>query len=333
MKKYSFLNCLKLYIKDHIKAFAFFLIAASIFALIPYLYHAPMEAFLYSLILSLCFGAVLFFVDFRKFCSIHSQLEAYTDTICLTLRDLPAAVNTLGRDYEQLIDSLYSQLIKTVGEAESSRNYMSDYYALWIHQIKVPISAMYLLLGESEKSSPLGIELFKIEQYVEMALSYVRMGSSSTDYVFKKYDLDNIVKHAVRKYAPLFIGKKISVDIKPTGYEILTDKKWLSFVIEQILSNSLKYTKTGTISIYGRKGTNLIIEDTGIGIASEDIKRVGEKGFTGYNGRSDKKSTGLGLYMSREVLKALSHSMDIESEVGEGTRVIIHMEHRSILEE
>ena len=144
--------------------------------------------------------------------------------------------------------------------------------------------------------------------------------------LLKQYGLDDIVRQAVRKYAPLFIAGKISLDIEDTGFTVNTDEKWLCFVIEQILSNSLKYTKAGKISIFSEAPATLVIRDTGIGIAAEDIPRLPEKGFTGYNGRLGKKSTGIGLYLCNEILSRLHHSMEIRSEVGVGTTVLLHLE-------
>lgn len=325
MNRKFLMHSFKLYIKDHRATYIFILICAGVFALVQYLYNGPMEAFAYAALLCILIGGGLFALEFQRFYVAHRKLASSIGSVSLTLDSLPTARKTLDADYDKLVRNLYDDLSETVSEAEKSQQYISDYYALWIHQIKVPISAMYLLLGENQRSSVMGIELFKIEQYVNMALSYARMESASTDFVFKEYDIDGLVKQSVRKYAPLFIAKKISVDIQPTNIRTVTDEKWLGFVIEQILSNSLKYTKTGTISIYPA-GDALVIEDTGIGIAPEDIKRIGEKGFTGYNGRGDKKSTGLGLYMSYEVLRRLSHSMDIESEVGKGTKAILHLD-------
>ena len=158
-----------------------------------------------------------------------------------------------------------------------------------------------------------------------MVLSYIRLGSNKNDFVLKEYDLDNIIRQAVRKYAPLFIRKKISLDFKPTNYKVLTDEKWLVFVIEQLLSNAIKYTNKGKISIYSLENKKLVIEDTGIGISKEDIPRIFDKGFTGYNGRTDKKATGLGLYLCKNILDKLSHKISIESEVGVKTKVILDL--------
>ena len=185
---------------------------------------------------------------------------------------------------------------------------------------------MRLLMQSGEKKEKeLDLELFKIEHYVEMVLNYLRMASDTSDLLIAEYDLDNIIKQAVRKYAKSFIYKRLSLNYIPTECRVLTDEKWLLFVIEQILSNSLKYTNKGGISIYleDREKKILVIEDTGIGIWEEDLPRVFEKGFTGYNGRTDKKSTGIGLYLCKNILKRLSHTIRIESKEGRGTRVKI----------
>lgn len=163
-------------------------------------------------------------------------------------------------------------------------------------------------------------ELFKIEQYVEMVLQYLRLNSSVNDFVLQEYELDGIVRQAVRKYAPMFIRKKLSLHYEPLQVKAVTDEKWLTFVVEQVLSNAIKYTSSGDIYIRMESGC-LVIEDTGIGILPEDLPRIFDKGYTGYNGRSDKKASGIGLYLVKKILKKLGHKILIESEPGKGTKV------------
>lgn len=318
------------YVKSKIKAIAMMCIFVSIFAIVLYLYEVSADAVIYASVLCGVIGLIYLLLDFTNFYKKLKSLRNAVANVTVSLASLPLAKNAIEQGYEDLVKELYGELNRLYMENNAARNYMQDYYAMWVHQIKVPISAMKMLLQDQSKSSPLNIQLFNIEQYVEMALSYVRLESDYTDYVIKQYDLDDIVKQAVRKYGPLFIAGKISLDIEDTGLTVNTDEKWLCFVIEQILSNSLKYTKTGRISIFCEKPDTLVIRDTGIGIAAEDIPRLTEKGFTGYNGRLGKKSTGIGLYLCNEILTRLHHSMEIRSEVGVGTTVFLHLGTREL---
>ena len=188
------------------------------------------------------------------------------------------------------------------------------------------------LQGEdSESNRELLDELQRIEQYVEMVLTYLRLDAGATDYVLKQYDLDDILRQAVRKYASQFIRKKIRLVYEPLSCKVLTDEKWFLFVIEQVLSNALKYTRSGEISITLEAPKTLCIRDTGIGIAPEDLPRIFEKGFTGYNGRSDKKASGIGLYLCRRICGRLNHEISVTSKVDEGTEVRIDL-NRKVLE-
>ncbi len=318
------------YVRSKIKAIAMMCIFVSIFAIVLYLYEVSADAVIYASVLCGVIGLIYLLLDFTNFYKKLKSLRNAAANVTVSLASLPLTKNAIEQGYEDLVKELYGELNRLYMENNAARNYMQDYYAMWVHQIKVPISAMKMLLQDQSKSSPLNIQLFNIEQYVEMALSYVRLESDYTDYVIKQYDLDDIVKQAVRKYGPLFIAGKISLDIQDTGLTVNTDEKWLCFVIEQILSNSLKYTKTGRISIFCEKPDTLVIRDTGIGIAAEDIPRLTEKGFTGYNGRLGKKSTGIGLYLCNEILTRLHHSMEIRSEVGVGTTVFLHLGTREL---
>ena len=196
---------------------------------------------------------------------------------------------------------------------------------MWVHQIKTPIAAMDMLLqAESDLDrSQLSQQLFRIREYAEMVLTYLRMEDMGADLDLHRYDLDEIVKAAVKKYSRIFIHRHLTLGYEPLATRVLTDSKWLQFVIEQVLSNALKYTRQGGVSIYLDAGypCRLVIEDTGIGIRAEDLPRVFERGFTGLNGRVDKNATGIGLYLCQRIMKKLSHDIGIESEEGKGTRV------------
>lgn len=323
------------YIRQHIKTFITFILFGIIFVVVLFLYNLPVEPVLYSAILCTIIGIIFFMVDFIHYYRKHKLLYQLQNQIALSIDDLPQAKSFLEKDYQELIKILFADKTSLVSEADAARNDLIDYYTLWVHQIKTPISAMRLLL-QSEENAPnleLSLELFKIEQYVEMVLQYLRINSYSSDLIIKKYDLDGIVRQAVRKYAKMFIGHKITLNYAELNCQVLTDEKWLVFVIEQLLSNALKYTKEGSISIYMESKDNktLVIEDTGIGIAPEDLPRVFEKGYTGYNGHADKKSTGIGLYLCKRIVKNLSHTIEIESQVGKGTKVKISLDHINIL--
>ena len=323
----QFFSVIRGYIKQNIKVIFLFIVFALVFGIVFSLYDLEIEAIYYSVMLCSFIGLIYICINFINYYKKHIQLYKLQNEISISLENLPSPKTLMEEDYTNLILNLNKEYKNYISKSDIAKSDMIDYYTMWVHQIKTPISAMKLLIqtSESEISSDLSSELFKIEQYVEMVLSYIRLGSNENDFVIKEYDLDNIVRQAIRKYAPLFIRKKINLDFQPTTYKVLTDEKWLVFVIEQLLSNAIKYTNKGKISIYPLEDKKLVIEDTGIGISQEDIPRIFDKGFTGYNGRTDKKATGLGLYLCKNILDKLSHKISIESEVGVKTKVILDL--------
>ena len=293
--------------------------------LILWLYGLPGEAIAYLLCLC-CIGtsfwAVLSFVRFwRK----HKILRKMEEAIFVTAEDLPETTTLIEEDYQHLIQRLVRENRQRQAAADSMLEDLTSYYTLWVHQIKTPIAAMDLLLQAGpDRATEMEIELQKIAQYVDMVLQYLRLDSTDKDLVLQRCQLDAVVRQTVRKYAKLFILKKIQLVFQETKWEVLSDEKWLCFLLEQLLSNALKYTpEGGKISIFLEGETNLVIADTGIGIAPEDLPRVFEKGFTGNNGRMDKKATGIGLYLCRRVTNLLGHTISIASEPGVGTQVLL----------
>ena len=223
------------------------------------------------------------------------------------------------------LDEREAEIYQKKSDAENRYNDLVDYYTLWVHQIKTPIAASKLLVSEvtdRQLKQQLEQEIFKIDSYTNLVLQYLRLESFHDDLVLKKENVEDLVKEVIRKYAIFFIQKGLSIDLHDLDRRIVTDKKWLLIVIEQILSNSLKYTNEGGVEIY-MDGSDLCIKDTGIGIKNSDRLRVFERGFSGYNGRITQQSSGLGLYLTQKISQELGHQIRIESELGQGTTVRI----------
>ena len=291
-----------------------------VFAAVFSLYDLPLEAIGYAAALCFALGAGVFVLGFCRFRSRHRELLQLMKRTGEPVLPLPPAADLLEEDYQTLLTAVAAQRTRLLARERDKLEDMTDYYTLWAHQIKTPIAAASLLLQENPPPrEPLEAELLKISQYVDMVLGYLRLDSDTTDYLFQDTDLNALVRQAVRKFARLFILKHITPDFQELHRTVLTDGKWLSFVVEQLLSNALKYTPAGgTVRIYG-DGETLVIADTGIGIREEDLPRIFEKGFTGYNGRAGQKSTGIGLYLCRRVSEQLNHDLTIVSRPGQGT--------------
>ena len=309
-----------------------------IFGILFCLYDIPSDAIIYGTQLSIVWSGVCFLIDFYRYYKRHKLLHINREKFFDDVEQFPEQMDIIECDYQELVKELYRAKQELVSGNRIARKEMLDYYGMWVHQIKTPIAALDILLQNVEQNlyqsdeketiqetvpvADMKMELFKIEQYVEMALNYLRVEDISSDLSFKKCAVDDMVRQAIRKYAKVFISKKIQMDFKPTNVYTVTDEKWFVFVLEQLLSNSLKYTKEGKISIF-MEGKSLVIEDTGIGIPAEDIPRIFEKGFTGYNGREDKKSTGIGLYLCKNIMGKLQWNIMADSEVGTGTKIYL----------
>ena len=233
---------------------------------------------------------------------------------------------------ERVEELEYEQKNQLLVEQEKY-NDLLDYYTLWVHQVKTPIAASSLLIGDlkdKEAKSQLEQELFKIESYVHLVLQYLRLESFHDDVVLKQENLADLVREVVKKYALFFIQQGLSLNLHDLDHTIVTDKKWFLVILEQVLSNSLKYTKEGSIEIYFHED-RLYIKDTGLGIQNADLLRVFERGFSGYNGRLTQQSSGLGLYLSKKIADQLGHKIAIDSQVGQGTTVSIAFPEKKLI--
>jgi hypothetical protein len=295
-----------------------------VFAWVLTLYQLPAEAAGYGGLLCLIILLTAGLTDFFRWRRKVLFLESLRGQAALLMSLVPEPREPGEAAYRELLLELDEDRRTAVSALDARMRESVDYYTMWVHQIKTPISAMRLILqeDESERGRALSAELFRVERYVELVLSYLRLGGASTDYVIRQVDVDNVLRQAARKYAPLFIRGKVSLELNETGLRALSDEKWLQLVVEQVLSNAVKYAPGGHVKVWS-EGERLFIQDDGVGIAAEDLPRIFERGFTGYNGRMDKRATGIGLYLSQEICRKLGHTITVESELGKGTRVTV----------
>ena len=314
--------------------------------------HLPIKSFLKREKFTIIFGIFIFFYilgvylvfEFERVKTIYiAFLYLFLFFIYMVFlystrdRDYREEIDLLNqKNYEKILEikdsPLSRALYKSVEENKNFKDFegkrradVKNYLTIWTHQIKSPIFALRLLLKKDEINKiECEKEIFEIEEYVGNILGYARLNADSTDYVFSKYSLDEIIRGVIRKYSIQFIGKNNSLDFCETKKIILTDAKWFSFLLEQIISNAIKYTQNGRVVIYLKKD-ELVIEDNGIGIMPEDLPRIFDAGYTGYNGRLEKKSTGLGLTLSKNIGKSLRVTLRCESEPKFGTKIYINL--------
>ena len=271
--------------------------------------------------------ALAFVYGYFRFRSKAQVLSQIAKSIPLDLEKLPLPQDNNEAALQQMIHELNRMRMEAEEARMTSYREMADYYTMWVHQIKTPIASMRLTLegSDSPESRKLSAELGRIERYVEMALVYLRLDSESSDYVIREFELDPFIRRSVKKFAGEFISKRLSLELEPSGASVVSDEKWLAFVVEQVLSNSLKYTREGSVRIYLAEPKTLCIRDTGIGIAPEDLPRIFDKGYTGLNGRADLRASGLGLYLCRRVCRKLGHEISAVSAPGKGTEIRIDL--------
>ena len=306
------------YLKSRINVIILMIIVEGVFASSYFLFDMPAVTVLYPLILSTSALIVAGVIDFVFTFNKHRKL---------TQNEINASSDPIEKDYQEIIRKLKEEEEYSRQKATSDYNNMVEYYTVWAHQIKTPIASMRLQIQseDTESARKLMGDLNRIEAYVEMVLTFLRLDSDSTDYLIKEYDLDEIIRPAIRKFSREFILKKLKLEYEPIEFKTITDSKWLSFIIEQVISNAVKYTSEGYVRIYMSEPGILCIEDTGVGISEEDLPRIFENGYTGFNGREDKRASGIGLYLGKRISDNLGHKIYAESKVGEGTKIFLDM--------
>lgn len=306
------------YLKSRINVIILMIVVEGVFASSYFLFDMPAVTVLYPLILSTSALIVAGVIDFVFTFSKHRKL---------TQNEISSSSDPIEKDYQEIIRKLKEEEAYSCQKTTSDYNNMVEYYTVWAHQIKTPIASMRLQIQseDTESARKLMGDLNRIEAYVEMVLTFLRLDSDSTDYLIKEYDLDEIIRPAIRKFSREFILKKLKLEYEPIEFKTITDSKWLSFIIEQVISNAVKYTSEGYVRIYMSEPGILCIEDTGVGISEEDLPRIFENGYTGFNGREDKRASGIGLYLCKRISDNLGHKIYAESKVGEGTKIFLDM--------
>lgn len=315
-----------------------------------YLIGARKQDLVYAAVLDAILLLIIVLVGFFRYSSKVKSLSNALKRPVEEQAQLPEATDDVEILYHRLLENQSIARSESESSAAVRQSRMRDYYSMWVHQIKTPISAMKLLLeAEREELGQLMCdeepqatlkelsdnldsfedELFRIEEYVSMALQYQRVSSTENDFVLEKVSLDGVIRDTIKKYAKIMIRRHIGINYSGTKKQVYTDEKWLAFILEQILSNAIKYTPQGFVTIETAEEKDrffITVKDTGIGIKAEDLPRVFEKGYTGYNGHADKKATGIGLYLCRQMADKLGHTIRMESELGKGTKVWIGFE-------
>ncbi len=242
--------------------------------------------------------------------------------------------------WKEFLQTLGKSMKEHVNEYRKETKEYKEYIELWIHEVKLPIAAAKLMINNHRLQVPEGLEreIDRIESYTEQALFYARSNDVEKDYFIREIPLSDIVNETVSLNRRELLSMQINLSLHDLDLKVYTDAKWMIFILNQILSNSLKYMDdvAPCIEIYGEKSeesTSLWIQDNGIGIKEEEVSRVFEKGFTGSNGRLKKKSTGIGLYLCRKLCNRLGASVDLQSGENQGCTVRITFPRSSYVEE
>ena len=312
------------YLRQHRLAMVVFLLCCALLAGSFALYRLPLAAVAYpaALCLLVCGAAAAW--DYACTCRRHRRMAELRTAANAMLLALPAP------------EAIGEALRRAASERETANTArhreMVDYYTAWVHQIKTPIAAMRLTLqlDDTPNGRKLMSQLLRIEQYVDMVLMYLRLDEGTSDYVICACDVDDVIRQSLRKFAGEFIDRRLTLHYQPVGLTAVTDEKWLGFVVEQVLSNALKYTpEGGSITIDAEQPATLCIRDTGIGIAPEDLPRIFDRGYTGHNGRTHRQASGIGLYLCRRICRDLGHTITAASAVGEGTVIRLELSRRT----
>lgn len=332
------MNILK-YLRDRISLLLFYgvnIIVINLVLILDESNAVNINNIIYMDILSLFIIGVYLAREYRKYNMLYKDIEYKINHHHFEEFEISGNMHYIKKIYFKLFNEFFRTVNTSKEMLDKDNDEYYDFITSWVHAVKIPIAASRLLIESHEENTKdtlvsIENEIDKIERYVEQTLYYSRSMSFSKDYLIREYNLNKLIKQSIKKFAKTFIGKKIALTVDiDDNICVYTDKKWFGFILEQLLSNALKYTDKSDgridISTYeDDREYRLLIRDNGVGIKIEDLRRVFERGFTGFNGRYFEKSTGMGLYLSRKLARKLGHKITIESKSNVYTLVRIHV--------
>lgn len=328
---------IKEYLKDKVLLIVFLIFDIISFWMMGYAFHVSIPYVIaVSAILLSCI-IIFFAVDFIKRKVFYDDFFLKLDRLDQKYLITEMLKQPGFAEGDIICEALYhidKSMKDRISGLEASQSDFKEYIEMWVHEAKIPIQGIMLMNYSMEQKTGSTVlknqqaELFRLENYVEQILYMARAEHPEKDYLLKETELIPVINRVVKNNKELLIGNKISIEKKNLGLSVVTDSKWLEFMLGQIVNNSIKYSKetAGRICFYAQKLSDrivLIIEDNGIGVCVEDIARVFEKTFTGKNGRRRASSTGMGLYICKRLCERLGHNIRMESKEGEYTKIII----------
>lgn len=314
------------YLKDKLNSILVFILFYIIILVLLIIFKTKRELNIFILFLLLIMGIILLLLDFFRKRNFYNKLiENISDLdqkyLILEFMNEPDFYE--GKILYELLYEINKSYIEKMNEYKKNVNSFKEYVEMWIHEVKLPISTMVLLNHNHKLDKRMNNQLNKIDNYIDQILYYVRSENAEKDYIIKETSIKKIINNVLLKNKDDIIENNIELEVEIKDEKILTDGKWMEFILNQIINNSIKYRQSNPIIKIKYKNNLLEIYDNGIGIKESDKKRVFDKMFTGENGKENIKSTGMGLYIAKEMCSKLGHEIMIESEENKYTCVKI----------
>lgn len=333
-----FINYLQDQIRLIILWISFIVLTGFILWLTPEV-HFNLSSLSYIFLIGLVLLIFYLSFDYNKKKNWWQQLEIDGEQAVDT-PTLDAASTQEELIYQEYFNEINREHFLLLNQVKQQTEEQKDYINSWVHEIKIPLASLNLIAESLEddisekRSNQLRSNLKRMDDYVEQVLYYSRLDSFSKDYLINSHSLKKLVQLTVKQSADYFIQNNLRLTLVGDDYSVLTDEKWLQFILNQLINNAIKYTPHGgeiTLTFSkNERGIWLTISDNGIGIPNEDLQRIFDKGFTGKNGRNEEaKSTGLGLYLAKSLAEKLGHHLYVESYVGKGTSFKLLFPHLS----